>query len=56
MNFKKNDPTKREVGKLRAAFNEVLWKMVEDYDLQAIISKQADEWKKTKVDMVRCNS
>jgi hypothetical protein len=54
--LQKNDPTKREVGKLRAAFNEVLWKMVEDYDLQAIISKQADEWKKTKVDMVRCNS
>jgi hypothetical protein len=23
---------------MRAAFNEVLWKMVEDYDLQAIIS------------------
>jgi hypothetical protein len=54
--LQKNDPTKREVGKLRATFNEVLWKMVEDYDLQAIISKQADEWKKTKVDMVRCNS
>jgi hypothetical protein len=33
---------KREVGKLRTAFNEALWKMVEDYDLQAIISKQAD--------------
>jgi hypothetical protein len=42
--LQKNDPTKREVGKLRAAFNEVLWKMVEDYDLQAIISKQADEY------------
>jgi hypothetical protein len=46
LNFKKNDPTKREVGKLRAAFNEVLWKMVDNYDLQlqAIISKQADEY------------
>ena len=42
--LQKNDPTKREVGKLRATFNEALWKMVEDYDLQAIISKQADEY------------
>jgi hypothetical protein len=24
--LQKNDPTKREVGKLRAAFNEVLWR------------------------------
>jgi hypothetical protein len=42
--LQKNDPTKREVGKLRAAFNEVLWKMVDNYDLQAIISKQTDEY------------
>jgi hypothetical protein len=29
---------------MRAAFNEVLWKMIEYYDLQAIISKQANEY------------
>jgi hypothetical protein len=39
-----NDPTKRELGKMRAAFNEVLWKMVLDDELQYVISKQADEY------------
>jgi len=42
--LQRNDPTKRELGKLRAAFNEVLWKMVVDDELQYVISKQADEY------------
>lgn len=40
--LQRNDP--REVGKLRAAFNEVLWKMVQDDELQSVISKQADDY------------
>jgi hypothetical protein len=42
--LQRNDPTKRELGKMRAAFNEVLWKMVLDDKLQYVISKQADEY------------
>jgi hypothetical protein len=42
--LQRNDPTKRELGKMRVAFNEVLWKMVVDDELQYIISKQADEY------------
>jgi hypothetical protein len=42
--LQRNDPTKRELGKMRDAFNEVLWKMVLDDKLQYVISKQADEY------------
>jgi hypothetical protein len=42
--LQRNDPTKRELGKMRAAFNEVLWKMVLDDELQYVISKQANEY------------
>jgi hypothetical protein len=42
--LQRNDPTKRELGKMRAAFNEVLWKMVLDDEPQYVISKQADEY------------
>jgi hypothetical protein len=42
--LQRNDPRKREMGKIRAAFNEVLWKMVQDDALQSVIRKQADDY------------
>jgi hypothetical protein len=44
------ETNKRQASRLRSMFNDVLWKMVIDDDLQATISKEADDYERTEGD------
>lgn len=48
--FGTRDTDRRQAARLRAMFNDVLWKMVEDEDEQSKVSKQDDDYERFEGD------
>jgi hypothetical protein len=48
--FDIKEKDKRWAARLRSMFNDVLWKMIDDDDEQSKISKQADDYERSKGD------
>ena len=46
--FTLRDKDRRQAARLRAMFNDVLWKMISDEDEQTKISKQADDYERSE--------
>ena len=46
--FKMKETNRRLAARLRSMFNDVLWKMVPDDELQSKISKLADDYERTE--------
>jgi hypothetical protein len=50
--FTLRDKDRRQATRLRAMFNDVLWKMMSDEDEQTKISKQADDYERMSVSVI----
>ena len=48
--FDIRETNKRKASRLRSMFNDVLWKMVIDHDLQDTISSEADDYERSEGD------